>query len=118
MAKRYASGIWNFYDVDVADESIANCNIPVCSEKTRKIRRSCAACFPYDVSHTSESIAKTIHMIVSDWKLKEKIHLIMRDNALNMVRAMTDNNFSNASCFFTHDPRVGQFNPPLGLNRV
>ena len=42
----------------------------------------------------------------------------MRDNALNMVRAMTDNNFSNASCFFTHDPRVGQFNPPLGLNRV
>ena len=35
-------------------------------------------------------------MIVSDWKLKEKIHLIMRDNALNMVRAMTDNSFSNA----------------------
>ena len=39
MAKRYASGVWNFYDIDFADESIANCNISVCHGKTRKIRR-------------------------------------------------------------------------------
>ena len=39
MAKRCASEVWKFYDVDCADESIANCNISVCHGKTRKIRR-------------------------------------------------------------------------------
>ena len=39
MAKRFASGVWNFYDVDCADESIANCNIPVCSVKTKDTTR-------------------------------------------------------------------------------
>ena len=57
-------------------------------------------CFPYDVAHTADSIAKTLSMIVSDWKLEGKIHLIVRDNALNMVNAMFLNKQDNAGCFY------------------
>ena len=46
-------------------------------------------CFPYDVSHTSFSIANTLHMIVSDWKFKEKLHLILCGNALSIFPECT-----------------------------
>ncbi|KAI6650097.1 Zinc finger BED domain-containing protein 4-like [Oopsacas minuta] len=56
-------------------------------------------CFPYDTSHTADSIAKTLRMIIFDWKLEGKLHLILRDNVLNMVNAMVINNQDNADCF-------------------
>ena len=39
MAKWYVSEVWNFFDVDCADKSLANYNISDCLGNTRKIRR-------------------------------------------------------------------------------
>ena len=53
-------------------------------------------------SHTGALIAEKLEDMLSDWKIsKERIHLVIRDNASNMERAMKDADVVSFGCF-TH----------------
>ena len=57
------------------------------------------ACFPFDESHTAQHIADVLDGILTEWKLKQKLHAVMRDNAPNMVNAMQLIRLKSAGCF-------------------
>ena len=49
-------------------------------------------CFPIDESHTGQHIADVLGNIMAEWKLNHsKLHVVLRDNAPTMVKAMTLN---------------------------
>ena len=42
-------------------------------------------------SHTGQNIANMFNEMFDSWKIdKARLHLILRDNAANMIKAMTD----------------------------
>ena len=57
------------------------------------------ACFPFDESHTAQHIADALDGILTEWKLKQKSHVVMRDNAPNMVNAIQLIGWKGAGCF-------------------
>ena len=51
-------------------------------------------------SHTGETICKSIESMIEYWKIsKERIHLVLTDNASNMKKALRDANLSGFGCF-------------------
>ena len=51
-------------------------------------------------SHTGEVLSHEYHNMLAKWSIKaEQVHLIIRDNASNMVKAMRDGNFEDLGCF-------------------
>ena len=51
-------------------------------------------------SHTGMYIAEKFNNMLSDWSInKENVHLVLRDNASNMERAMKDANVDSFGCF-------------------
>ena len=63
-------------------------------------RKSCVLqCLPFDDSHTGETIATSLASIVTSWGLNGMIHVMVRDNAQNMVKAMAINGWTDAGCF-------------------
>lgn len=54
----------------------------------------------FDGSHTGEAICEMILSILGLWKIKtESIHLILRDNAANMIKGMSDAEIPHLGCF-------------------
>ena len=50
--------------------------------------------------HTGENICHTYETMLDGWRIKkEQLHLIVRDNAANMVKAMRDASFPDLGCF-------------------
>ena len=55
---------------------------------------------PLDDSHTGEYLAKKYKEILATWKIKQdQVHLVLRDNAANMVKAMRDAALPSFGCF-------------------
>lgn len=55
---------------------------------------------PFDGSHTGENIAAMFEEMFRSWKInKDRVHLVVRDNASNMVKAMTDASLPHLGCF-------------------
>ena len=55
---------------------------------------------PFDGSHTGEAICQTILKMLQSWHLsKDKVHLVIRDNAANMIKGITDGGLQNLGCF-------------------
>ena len=55
---------------------------------------------PIHGSHTCELLCEHYKRMLAKWKIKEsQVHLMVRDNAANMVKAMTDGSFSDLGCF-------------------
>ena len=55
---------------------------------------------PFPESHTGENIVTIFEEMFDSWKIdKAKVHLILRDNAANMVKAMTDGGYPDFGCF-------------------
>ena len=55
---------------------------------------------PFDGSHTGEAICQTILKMLQSWDLsKDKVHLVIRDNAANMIKGITDAGLQNLGCF-------------------
>ena len=51
-------------------------------------------------SHTGENIARMYEGMLNEWSIKkEQVHLIFRDNATNMVKAMKDAGYASLGCF-------------------
>ena len=51
-------------------------------------------------SHTGMYIAEKFNDMLSDWSItKENVHLVLRDNASNMERAMKDAGIGSYGCF-------------------
>lgn len=52
-------------------------------------------------SHTGERIGELLNSLLKKWKLeKNNVHLVISDNAANMVKGITkDGGFTSASCF-------------------
>ena len=44
----------------------------------------CLSCVPFDERHTAENIYKNLTTVLTEWDMKEKIGLCLRDNAANM----------------------------------
>ena len=69
---------------------------------SQKFERKSAILFaqPFDSSHTGEAICKMVLQMLQLWELgKERIHLVIRDNAANMVKGMTDAGLPDLGCF-------------------
>ena len=55
---------------------------------------------PVQEAHTGEHIAAQMENMLQNWKLaRDKVHLVVSDNASNMIRAMRDASFTHFGCF-------------------
>ena len=55
---------------------------------------------PFDGSHTGDQICMKFEEMFNTWKIKEdQIHLVLRDNGSNMVKALTDASLPHYGCF-------------------
>lgn len=56
---------------------------------------------PFDGSHTGEYIAEAFHEMFCSWEInkQDQVHLVVRDNASNMVKAMSDAELPDLGCF-------------------
>ncbi|XP_065895673.1 zinc finger BED domain-containing protein 4-like [Dysidea avara] len=51
-------------------------------------------------SHTGEVLCEHYKRMLAKWKIKEsQVHLMVRDNAANMIKAMKDGSFPDLGCF-------------------
>lgn len=56
-------------------------------------------CMPFPERHTAENIKKALQKVLDDYGLSGKLHLIVRDNGTNVVKAMQLGGFKNVGCF-------------------
>ena len=55
---------------------------------------------PLPGSHSAEMLCREYNAMLSKWNIKkEQVHLRVRDNASNMVKAMADGDFEDLGCF-------------------
>jgi len=55
---------------------------------------------PLSGSHSGEMLCREYNAMLSKWKINnEQVHLIVRDNASNMVKPMSDGDFEDLGCF-------------------
>ena len=51
-------------------------------------------------SHTGENICNTFNTMLENWNIENtSVHLVVRDNASNMVKAFRDGDYSDLGCF-------------------
>lgn len=50
-------------------------------------------------SHTGETIGDMLQQLLTNWRMSKKMHILIRDNGPNIVKAVNDANIQNASCF-------------------
>lgn len=48
----------------------------------------------FDQQHTGENIRQVLEEIANDWKITQKIHVIVTDNGRNIVKAVNDSPFT------------------------
>lgn len=56
---------------------------------------------PFDGLHTGESIAKSFDDMFHSWQIKylDQVHLVVCDNASNMIKEMSDAELLDLGCF-------------------
>ena len=55
---------------------------------------------PIQEAHTGEHIAAQMENMLQNWEIpRDKVHVIVSDNASNMIRAMSDAAFTHFGCF-------------------
>ena len=55
---------------------------------------------PLPGSHIGEMLCREYNAMLSNWNIdNEQVHVIVRDNASNMVKAMSDGDFEDLGCF-------------------
>ena len=50
-------------------------------------------------SHTASKIAEMMTQMVTDWKLKDRLHVCVRDNARNMEKGLQEAGIQSVGCF-------------------
>jgi len=57
-------------------------------------------CEKFDGQHTGGRLAEAILTMMNKWKIdKQRVHLVLRDGATNIVKAMRDADLPSVSCF-------------------
>ena len=65
-------------------------------------------------SHTGANLATEFLSVLQDWSLQDKVHVVIRDNARNIIKAMRDANIDSIGCmahtiqFVIHDALLTQ----------
>lgn len=92
----FTTDIWS---TDISHDSLISLTVHWITDCfTRKSAVLHARNFPG--SHTGESIAVMFAEMLSEWAIKkEQVHVIVRDNASNMVKAMCDGGYNDLGCF-------------------
>lgn len=56
-------------------------------------------CVPFPKHHTAENLADELMTVLHELQAAENVHLIVRDNATNIVNATALMGFSSTGCF-------------------
>ena len=48
--------------------------------------------------HTAANIAELLQKMIDKWSLQDRIHVLLRDNAASMIKAMDDSHFPSFGC--------------------
>ena len=56
-------------------------------------------CLPFAESHTAENLLLALESAFSEYKIRERLHLVVRDNAANIVKAVNDGGLKHVGCF-------------------
>jgi len=57
-------------------------------------------CNPLEDSHTGEYLAEVCKKTFNNWKISaNQVHLVLRDNAANMAKAMQEASLPSFGCF-------------------
>jgi hypothetical protein len=55
---------------------------------------------PFPGSHTANNISNTLQEVVDDYNIPPyKIHVVVHDNAANMIKGIADTGYNSLSCF-------------------
>ena len=55
---------------------------------------------PLEESHTGQNLAEKYLEMLADWEIRlDQVHLVLRDNAANMAKAMRDASLPSTGCF-------------------
>ena len=53
----------------------------------------------YTGTHTGENIGSVVGEMLDEWSLRDKVHVIVRDNTANMTKALDGANVPSIGCF-------------------
>ena len=92
----FTTDIWS---TDVSSDSLLSLTAHWFSDLFER-RSAVLHAEPIHGSHTGELLCEHYKRMLANWKIKEnQVHLMVRDNAANMVKAMRDGSFSDLGCF-------------------
>ena len=64
-------------------------------------------CIRYNMSHTASNLGNTLKGIWNDWGIQD-IHVILRDNASNIVQGVTLAGYESMGCFLSYFALSGE----------
>ena len=67
--------------------------------KDWEYKEGCLHALPFNERHTGENIANMFTSCVDAWKIKDKVHLVLRDSGSNFVAGFRDIGLLTSSCF-------------------
>ena len=92
----FTTDIWS---TEVSNDSLLSFTVHWLSEVFEK-KEAVLHAHPLPGSHTGEMLCREYNTMLSNWNIdNEQVHLIVRDNASNMVKAMSDGDFEDLGCF-------------------
>ena len=56
-------------------------------------------CLPFDVQPTTENIATELQLVFKNFKISNRIHVIVQDNAANIIKAAEIGGWSHVGCY-------------------
>ena len=99
----FTTDIWS---TEVSNDSLLSFTVHWLSEVFEK-KEAVLHAHPLPGSHTGEMLCREYNTMLSNWNIdNEQVHLIVRDNASNMVKAMSDGDFEDLGCF-AHTLQLG-----------
>lgn len=67
--------------------------------KCYELKSALLDCTPFLGSHTADNIKNTMMRIIQDWNLKEKVLIIVTDNASNMKSSVEKMGYKHMGCY-------------------
>ena len=98
----FSTDIWS---TEVSSDCLLSLTVHWLTKKFEK-KEAVLHAQPLPGRHTGEVLSREYHNMLAKWNIKpEQVHLIIRDNASNMVKAMSDGGFEDLGCF-AHTPQL------------
>ena len=92
----FTTDIWS---TEVSNDCLLSLTVYWLTKKFEK-REAVLHAQPLPGRHTGEVLSREYHSMLTKWNIKpEQVHLIIRDNVSNMVKAMSDGGFEDLGCF-------------------